>query len=71
MLAKKPSKNQVTLPEAIANYFPGVYYFQALEEGGRIVLLPVRPNRAEEVRTKLAQFGTHIGGGQTRRAVCP
>lgn len=67
MLAKKTSKNQVTLPKAIANRFPGVDYFQVLEEGGRIVLVPVRPSRAEEVRAKLAQLG--ITPEEVKRAV--
>jgi hypothetical protein len=31
MLAKKTSKNQITLPKAIADRFPGVDYFDVRE----------------------------------------
>lgn len=57
MLAKKTSKNQITLPKAIAGRFPGVDYFDVSEENGVIVLRPLRPNRADEVRRKLAELG--------------
>jgi bifunctional DNA-binding transcriptional regulator/antitoxin component of YhaV-PrlF toxin-antitoxin module len=57
MLAKKTSKNQLTLPKAIVEHFPGVDYFDVREEDGRIVLMPLRPNRADEVRAKLEQLG--------------
>lgn len=57
MLAKKTSKNQITLPKAVADRFPGVDYFDVREEAGRIVLVPVRPARADEVREKLDGLG--------------
>ena len=53
-LAKKTSKNQITLPRAVVDRFPGVEYFDVREEEGRIVLRPVRPGGADEVRDKLA-----------------
>jgi bifunctional DNA-binding transcriptional regulator/antitoxin component of YhaV-PrlF toxin-antitoxin module len=53
-LAKKTSKNQITLPRAVVELFPGVEYFDVREEEGRIVLRPVRPGGADEVRRKLA-----------------
>lgn len=56
-LAKKTSKNQITLPKAVIELFPDVDYFDVREEDGRIVLSPVRPNRADEVRAKLADLG--------------
>lgn len=31
--------------------------FDVREEGGKIVLLPVRPNQVEEVRQRLAEMG--------------
>jgi hypothetical protein len=34
-LAKKTSKNQLTLPKAIVEHFPDVDYFNVREEGGR------------------------------------
>jgi len=57
MLAKKTSKNQITLPKAIAKHFPDVEYFDIHEEEGRIVLVPLKVNRANEVRKKLDELG--------------
>jgi hypothetical protein len=57
MLAKKTSKNQITLPKAIVSDFPDVDYFEVSSEEGRIVLVPVRPNQAEQVRDKLEALG--------------
>jgi hypothetical protein len=53
-LAKKTSKNQITLPRSIVARFPDVRYFDVREEEGRIVLRPVRPDRADGVRKQLA-----------------
>ncbi len=57
MLAKKTTKNQITLPKRIADQFPGVEYFEVRREGDRIILEPFRPDRAREVRAKLASLG--------------
>jgi len=57
MLAKKTSKNQITLPKAVVMHFADVDYFDVQEEGGKIILLPVRPNQAESVRQRLAELG--------------
>ena len=57
MLAKKTSKNQLTLPKAVVANHPDVDYFDVRDEDGRIVLVPLRPSRADEVRDKLAQLG--------------
>ena len=57
MLAKKTSKNQITLPKAIADLFPDATYFDVRTEEGRIILVPMRPGRADEVRTKLEALG--------------
>jgi hypothetical protein len=57
MLAKKTSKNQITLPKAVIREFPGVDYFDVQEQDGVIVLRPVRPNQADKVRRKLAELG--------------
>ncbi|MBI3140545.1 MAG: AbrB/MazE/SpoVT family DNA-binding domain-containing protein [Rhodocyclales bacterium] len=57
MLAKLTSKNQITLPKAVAQAFPGTEYFEVQAEGGRIVLTPVRIGRADAVREKLAALG--------------
>ncbi len=57
MLAKKTSKNQITLPKKIVDKFPGVDYFDVREEKGQILLFPVRTGRADQVREKLAELG--------------
>jgi len=61
MLAKKTSKNQLTLPRDIVKEFPNVEYFDALVEENRIVLTPVtiRPVNAglSAVRDKMKKLG--------------
>jgi hypothetical protein len=57
VLAKKTSKNQLTLPKAIIEHFSDVDYFDVREDGDRILLVPLRPNRADEVRNKLEALG--------------
>lgn len=57
MLAKKTSKNQLTLPKAIVSRFPGVDYYEVTAEADRIVLKPVRTGSAEAVWQKLESLG--------------
>jgi hypothetical protein len=57
MLAKKTTKNQITLPVAVVRRFPGVEYFDVRATDDSIVLTPLRLSRAEEVREKLQRFG--------------
>ena len=57
MLAKKTSKNQITLPKAVADLFPDATYFDVSTKEGRIVLVPVQSDRANKVRAKLADLG--------------
>lgn len=57
MLAKVTTKNQLTLPKSIVNEFPDTEYFDVQAENGRIVLTPVRIQRADAVRAKLADMG--------------
>jgi len=57
MLAKMTSKNQITLPKAVTAQVPTAEYFDVEVEGGRIVLTPVRMQKADAVREKLAQLG--------------
>jgi hypothetical protein len=57
MLAKLTSKNQLTLPKAVLSACREAEYFEVTEENGRIVLTPVRLNRAAAVRAKLADLG--------------
>lgn len=56
-VAKKTSKNQLTLPKAIVKQFPGVEYFKVRADAGRIVLEPFVQSRADDVREKLSQLG--------------
>jgi len=57
MLAKMTSKNQITLPKSVVSKVPAAEYFDVEVEGGRIVLTPVRVQKADAVREKLAQLG--------------
>ena len=57
MLTKLTSKNQLTLPKAVTAAVETTEYFDATVENGRIVLTPVRVNRADGVRAKLAELG--------------
>jgi hypothetical protein len=42
MLAKKTSKNQLTLPKDVVKSFPDVDYFDVAVKENRIVLTPVK-----------------------------
>ena len=57
VLAKLTSKNQLTLPKAVTAAVEATEYFDVTAENGRIVLTPVRVNRADGVRAKLAELG--------------
>ena len=57
MLAKMTSKNQVTLPKAVVSQVALTDYFDVEVEGGRIILTPVRIQKADAVRNKLAALG--------------
>lgn len=57
MLAKKTSKNQLTLPKAILEAVGDATYFDVSAEDGRIVLTPVRVQGADSVRKKLESLG--------------
>ena len=57
MLAKMTVKNQITLPKRALGAFQGTQYFDVRAESGCIVLTPVRLQRADAVRTKLAELG--------------
>lgn len=57
MLAKKTSKNQLTLPKAITQQIGDAEYFDVTVENGRIVLTPVRVQAGDAVRSKLEALG--------------
>jgi hypothetical protein len=57
MLAKRTSKNQITLPKAIVAGFEDIEYFEISRQDGRIILEPVQINQADKVREKLNSLG--------------
>ena len=57
MIAKKTSKNQLTLPKKIADCFPGVEYFDVRADESRITLVPVRAGQIEQVQARLKKLG--------------
>ena len=61
MLAKKTSKNQITLPRDIAKNFPDTIYFDVVMENNQILLKPVTivPSQSglEKVRLKMKKLG--------------
>lgn len=56
MLAKLTSKNQLTLPKAVTEALGEPRYFEVQTRDGRIILTPVRIQRADAVRSKLAEL---------------
>jgi hypothetical protein len=56
MLAKLTSKNQLTLPKSITTAVGAAEYFDVEASNGRIVLTPVRIQRGDAGRTKLAEL---------------
>jgi len=61
MLAKRTSKNQITLPKAIVADFEDIEYFEISQQDGRIILEPVQINQADKVRDKLNALGIKEG----------
>ncbi len=56
MLAKITSKNQLTLPKKVTNAIGPAEYFDIEVKDGQIVLTPVRIQRADALRAKLAEL---------------
>jgi len=61
MLAKKTSKNQITLPKAITNAFPEAQYFDVSIKDDKILLMPVKimpvGSTLEGLREKMKELG--------------
>jgi antitoxin component of MazEF toxin-antitoxin module len=57
MLAKRTSKNQVTLPKSIVQTAGAADYYDVTVQNGKIVLTPVRMQQADAVRAKLQELG--------------
>ena len=56
MLAKLTAKNQLTLPKSITQAVGAADYFEVEARDGQIVLTPVRIQRGDAVRAKLAEL---------------
>ena len=56
MLAKLTSKNQLTLPKAAIEAVGATDYFDVETRNGAIILTPVRIQRGDAVRAKLAEL---------------
>jgi hypothetical protein len=71
MLARKTTKNQLTLPKEIADRFPGVDLFDASVKNNQIVLIPVKvtpiTSSLENIRDKMEKLG--ISGDDVTGAV--
>ena len=67
MLAKITSKNQLTLPKSITASVGPAEYFDVVARAGQIVLTPVRIQRGDAVRAKLAEL--NLGEGDVATAV--
>lgn len=56
MLAKMTSKNQLTLPKSVTRAVGAAQYFDVETRDGQIILTPVRIQRSDAVRAKLAEL---------------
>lgn len=56
MLAKMTTKNQLTLPKSVTAAVGATEYFDVETRNGQIVLTPVRIQRGDAVRAKLAEL---------------
>lgn len=56
MLAKMTAKNQLTLPKSVTSAVGPTEYFDVQAKDGQIILTPVRIQRADAVRAKLAEL---------------
>jgi len=57
MLAKRTTKNQLTLPKAIVAATGEADYYDVSTDNGRIILTPLRIQKADALRSKLAELG--------------
>ncbi|MCV2350354.1 hypothetical protein [Paucibacter sp. Y2R2-4] len=56
VLAKLTSKNQLTLPKSVTEPLGPVQYFEVQTKAGQIILTPVKIQRGDAVRAKLAEL---------------
>lgn len=67
MLAKMTSKNQLTLPKSVTRAVDATEYFDVEARAGQIILTPVRIQRGDAVRAKLAEL--NLGNSDITGAV--
>ncbi len=56
VLAKLTAKNQLTLPKSVTTPLGEVQYFEVQSRAGQIILTPVRIQRGDALRAKLAEL---------------
>ena len=56
MLAKITAKNQLTLPKSLTQAVGATEYFDVEARNGQLILTPVRIQRGDAVRAKLAEL---------------
>ena len=56
MLAKITAKNQLTLPKSLTQAVGATEYFDVQARDGQLILTPVRIQRGDAVRAKLAEL---------------
>ena len=66
MVAKRTSKNQITLPKAVVTRFGECEYFDVTTDGDRITLRPLQRSRSDDVRAKLDELGNRRAGCSRR-----
>ena len=78
MLAKITAKNQLTLPKSVMSVLGDSDYVEVQALDGQIILTPVRIQRADAIRAKLAQLGITeddvsdaVGWARDRAAAVP
>jgi hypothetical protein len=54
VLAKLTDQNRITLPLSVTEALGPVGYFEITVEGGQVILTPVKVQRSDAVREKLA-----------------
>jgi hypothetical protein len=57
VLAKLTSKNQLTLPKAVASRFGGVEYFEVDTDGFVITLKPFRRSHLDDIHAHIEKLG--------------
>ena len=57
VVAKRTSKNQLTLPTAGVEHAGLADYYDVICDNGRIVLTPLHPGGAAAARTRLVELG--------------